>query len=523
MSSRNNYVYRNKAGGEEEVYSPSNPQDMLPPPVNFGNESNSETPHYYKVMEVQLPPDGAWEDTFAIVDFIDSNYANDRFNPCSIMLGMHQEGAYGCWAIITQLSGDRATLGRLYMSHNNASGSKVSLYFLSSTTYSSIGVRVHYVYDRQNIDAYRWKVCVNSAGLDSLPSADNNLSLLEYEVSARDNLYFQMPVWGDWNRGINVCGSDFNDYVMPGFYELVSNPSMANAPSSNNNPTYENCNWYLLVFRRGGTYVGQVAFSVRSDCSAQYRTMINGKWTAWTVLGEQMASICQGVVVYNGHSYIPTRIQAFNPGECYDITDTNYTWTTITSGYQSLADGQLYYFNGSVKEVREDEDLGEEGKVMSIRVGEGGLSGVDDSWYTAFKNGAYVYAYQLEPITYRKLVWSGSLKPSSGTEVSITDATVYAELQEGDVVDLVFDAFVGNSDADVTFRAIVSQYNDNSDIDFGFPLCARVNGSSYMWYLATCSRYGAMKHIDVGVSVMTNGSAVSADAFTLKAIYKIVE
>ena len=251
--------------------------------------------------------------------------------------------------------------------------------------------------------------------------------------------------------------------------------------------------------------------------------MGNGKWTAWTVLGEQIASICQGVVVYNGHSYIPTRIQAFNPGDCQGIVDTRYSWATSTPGYKNLAADQLYYFNGEVTETAEDDDLGDDGKAIGLAVARGDLAYIDGAWYTAFKNGATVYAYQLEPITYRKLVWSGSLKPSSGTEVRITDATVYAELQEGDVVDLVFDAFVGNSDADVTFRAIVSQYNDNSDIDFGFPLCARVNGSSYMWYLATCSRYGAMKRIDVGVSVMTNGSAVSADAFTLKAIYKIVE
>lgn len=436
MNTRKRVTYMNDAAEVTEVYSPDNPQESLPDPVLYGNETSSATAMYYKIAEVQMPAGGAWEDSSCVLEIVDANYANDLIFPAVIVLTMNQEGAVSCYPFCVQMSGDRRVLSRLYLSYNSASGSKATLYFKTEDSFSSIGIRCLFQYVRSQLAASRWKfAATGGAGLASLPDADNNIALID--ILNNHGVYFQMPVYGYWNNGVNVFGTDFNSYVMPGFYEILGSDSLpaTNAPFANNNLTYDNCNWHLLVLRRTTTYVTQIAFSVRSDIAAQMRNYVNGSWTAWVVLGEQLASISQGCVLYNGATYYPVRLQEFDPKDCYDITDNKYSWLTGDSRYSGLANGQLYYFNGFVVDAEEDEDLGDEGKVIVVTVPRGGTSGSDSSWSTAFKNNAPVYAYLLAPI--------GNVDALKGSYTTITaggtrDITVGVDVNNFKTVKLRF-------------------------------------------------------------------------------------
>ena len=79
---------------------------------------------------------------------------------------------------------------------------------------------------------------------------------------------------------------DFNDYLEEGKYELhgyADNPAV-NFPTSSSNTSETNCDWYLVVYVRGTTYVAQVAYSARADGSIAIRTLSNGTWGNWRLL-----------------------------------------------------------------------------------------------------------------------------------------------------------------------------------------------------------------------------------------------
>lgn len=79
---------------------------------------------------------------------------------------------------------------------------------------------------------------------------------------------------------------DFNDYLEEGKYELhgyADNPAV-NFPTSSLNMSETNCDWYLVVYVRGTSYVTQVAYSVRADGSIAIRTLRKGTWGNWRLL-----------------------------------------------------------------------------------------------------------------------------------------------------------------------------------------------------------------------------------------------
>lgn len=79
---------------------------------------------------------------------------------------------------------------------------------------------------------------------------------------------------------------DFNDYLEEGKYEVhgdANNPAV-NFPTSSSNPSSTSCDWHLRVFRRGVTYVTQVAYSVRGDGAIAIRVLSNGTWGNWQLL-----------------------------------------------------------------------------------------------------------------------------------------------------------------------------------------------------------------------------------------------
>lgn len=79
---------------------------------------------------------------------------------------------------------------------------------------------------------------------------------------------------------------DCNDYLEEGKYEVhgdANNPAV-NFPTSSLNPSSTSCDWYIQVFRRGSTYVTQVAYSVRGDGAIAIRVLSNGTWGNWQLL-----------------------------------------------------------------------------------------------------------------------------------------------------------------------------------------------------------------------------------------------
>lgn len=79
---------------------------------------------------------------------------------------------------------------------------------------------------------------------------------------------------------------DFNDYIEEGKYELqgnADNPAV-NFPTSSSNTSETNCDWYLVVYVRGNTYVTQVAYSARGDGAIAIRVLSNGPWGNWRLL-----------------------------------------------------------------------------------------------------------------------------------------------------------------------------------------------------------------------------------------------
>lgn len=85
---------------------------------------------------------------------------------------------------------------------------------------------------------------------------------------------------------------DFNDYIEEGKYELHGYGDsstvnfLTNFPTSSLNSSATSCDWYLVVYRRGSTYVTQVAYSVRADNAISIRSMSNGEWGEWRLLFE---------------------------------------------------------------------------------------------------------------------------------------------------------------------------------------------------------------------------------------------
>lgn len=82
---------------------------------------------------------------------------------------------------------------------------------------------------------------------------------------------------------------DFNDYLEEGKYELHGNADnpVVNFPTSSLNMSGMNCDWYLVVYVRGSTYVTQVAYSVRADGAIAIRVLSADTWGAWRLLFDE--------------------------------------------------------------------------------------------------------------------------------------------------------------------------------------------------------------------------------------------
>lgn len=118
----------------------------------------------------------------------------------------------------------------------------------------------------------------------------SNVTVGEATSDDRGNNIFNtyMGHWTVNELKDGTSSTDFNDYVEPGFYELIGSSSapMSNAPISSSNTSDSNGNWYVQVLRRGSTYVTQLAYSVRADTAVAIRTLSNGVWTNWRLINE---------------------------------------------------------------------------------------------------------------------------------------------------------------------------------------------------------------------------------------------
>ena len=132
--------------------------------------------------------------------------------------------------------------------------------------------------------------------LESAAPANAVYAVVRNNASADDNGYSFDTNYVWHNNGqveVNTLKDgttslDFNDYLEEGKYELQGNAdnTVVNFPTSSLNSSATNCDWYLVVYARGSSYVTQVAYSVRADNAISIRSRDNGEWREWRLLFE---------------------------------------------------------------------------------------------------------------------------------------------------------------------------------------------------------------------------------------------